>query len=162
MVNANQLHLRASEDLVPVGWGSQAELETLAARLHEFNVPTRIDMYPLGSTPENPNGPLGSAGHIVQLALYVEPESLERAVPVAEEFTATRMKRADLPSAPIGTELDSCPGCGSTVRPGVAECPECGLAYTPGWDTCHVCKSAVALDADRCPSCQELRADRDA
>ena len=154
--------LPASETLVPIGWGGRAELDAMANLLRESGIATRIDTHPPGFPPENPTGQLGSSGHSVRLALYVEPESFDRAAPLAQDFAARRMHRSDLPSAQLGTEFDACPACGERTQEGAAGCQACGLAFTIGWESCNVCGGFVAIDADRCSSCQQTRSDPDA
>jgi predicted amidophosphoribosyltransferase len=114
------LELPPAAELVRLRVEHPTWIETLAERLAEAGIPSRVELF-AGDRPAT----RGAA----PCALFVRPEDAERAGAIDAELL-----RAQIPDLPEGVgsawrEAEACPACGSALDPDASECAGCGLAF---------------------------------
>ena len=107
-----QTELPPLEELVRVRVESPVWIQSLADRLAQEGIPSRVELL-------DGDGPVARR-HGAPCAIYVQSDDAERA-----------RQLPDLPeSADTGwSETEGCPACGAAVEAHATECPDCGLGF---------------------------------
>jgi predicted amidophosphoribosyltransferase len=127
LVAAAEVTFEAAGDLPPTAQLVRVRvehpswIETLAVRLAEQGIPSRVELV----ASDRP----ATRGAPAPCALFVRPEDAERARAIDAELLRSQLP--DLPEdvSSEWSEAEACPACGAALEPEAAECAGCGLAF---------------------------------